>query len=457
MRHQVLVVTGVLTILVIRYFSFIEYSGDPLLKQFVQKNIEAVGVVVTEPDERESSVRFVVQLEKVFEEEGKDKKKGEQNIEPTKIIFSDSAYSRIRYGDRVRIKGVLKEPENFMTDTGREFNYRMYLKKDKILYQMSYAGVEAIAARNGNPIKHILFDIKNSFIEKLDQTLSFPESRLAAGLVVAGKKSLPKTIQDEFQKTGTLQVVVLSGYNVTIVAEMLMGLLRTVSYRLSSSVGITGIILFVVMAGGSATIVRGGIMAIMIIVAKSSRRRYGVTRALVVTGVLMLLYNPLYLFYDPSFQLSFLATAGLIYVSPLIERRLTWISERFGLRGIVAATLGAQFAVTPLLLYSTGELSLVALPANILISFIVPLTMLFCFITGMLGYISWFVAFPVSLIAFCLLTIILQTVHIFSSFPFASIALPYFPLSVVYLIYISSSVLLIKFYNRETFTVVKPS
>ncbi|MDQ2933329.1 MAG: ComEC/Rec2 family competence protein, partial [bacterium] len=292
----------------------------------------------------------------------------------------------------------------------------------------------------------------NSFIAKLDRALSFPESRLAAGLVVAGKKSLPKSIQDDFQKSGTLQVVVLSGYNVTIVAEMLMGLLKTiprVSYTMSAYFGITGIVFFVVMAGGSATIVRGAIMAIMVIVAKSSRRRYGVTRALIITAACMLLYNPLYLFYDPSFQLSFLATAGLIYVSPLLEKRLLWITERLSLRSVVATTLGAQLAVTPLLLYSTGELSLVALPANIFISFLVPLTMLMCFITGLLGYIHMFLAFPISLFAFCLLTLILQMVHIFSAFPFASVALPYFPMWCVILIYIGSSVLLIRFYNRD--------
>lgn len=440
-----LIGVGILAVLIfgIRYYHFVQFQGDLILEDQVGQNIQAEGIVVSEPDERETSVRFVVKVLKL-------KTEGElKELEPTKIIAADFPYSEVEYGDRVSVSGMLLVPENFENDNGREFDYRNYLAKDRIFYEIKRAEVKVLESGQGNNVKHVLFRLKHSFIENLEQVLSFPESQLAGGLVVAGKKSLPKEIQDEFQKTGTLQIVVLSGYNVTIVADMIMSVSKTLSFTWSAGLGIFGIILFVVMAGGSATIVRGGVMAILVIMAKNARRRHNVTRALLVTGFCMLLYNPMMLFHDPSFQLSFLATAGLIYVSPIVEKRLSFITERFKLREITATTLGAQIAVLPLLMYSMGEVSVVSLPANMLVSLAVPITMLVCFITGMLGYISVFLAYPISLIAFVLLRYILQTIHILAYIPFASLSIPYFPPILVTLVYMSYGVLIWKFYRSE--------
>jgi competence protein ComEC len=463
MRRSILgVVLVALIILGIRYHFYIQDVGEPLLEKYTNQNIEAKGFVVSEPDYRETSVRYVVEIQELVQDKGTVIKSDSFSsspddiapgtsvtIKPTNIFASDNSYSKVEYGDLVRIKGQLKVPENFEGDTGREFDYKNYLAKDKIFYELKKAEAEILSSGNGNPIKHVLFRIKKSFVENLEEVISFPESQLAGGIVVAGKKSLPQEIQDEFQKTGTLQIVVLSGYNVTIVADMIMSISKTLSFRLSATCGIIGIILFVIMAGGSATIVRGAIMAILVILAKNVRRRYNVTRALFVTGYVMLLYNPMMLLHDPSFQLSFLATSGLIYVSPIVEKRLQWIPERFKLREITSSTLAAQIAVLPLLMYSTGELSIVSLPANILISLVVPMAMLFCFITGLAGYIGVFLAFPISLFAFVLLRYILQIIHILAEIPYASVSVPYFPSIVVSLVYMSYMVFIWKFYSSK--------
>jgi competence protein ComEC len=108
----------------------------------------------------------------------------------------------------------------------------------------------------------------------------------------------------------------------------------------------------------------------------------------------MIINNPFALVFDMSFQLSFLATMGIVYVAPVIERYVGWITERYGLREIVAGTIGAQITVTPLLLYATGALSIVSLPANILIGWSVPLLMLCGFVAGVLHMISYIVAAP---------------------------------------------------------------
>jgi competence protein ComEC len=427
---------------VIRYTIFVFDQSEAALKNYRGENIEVQGIIISEPDERDASVRLVIEATTIHGQP-------EKIIHPTRMIFSDVAYSRIEYGDEVRIEGRLEEPENFTSEQGREFDYRSYLAKDKIFYELKYPKVMLVRHGQGNPVRKALLNIKKKFTDKLDEVLPFPDSRLAAGLIVAGKKSLPKEIQKDFEMSGTLQIVVLSGYNVTIIAETLMALTGQLSFMLRSAFGITGIVLFTILTGGSATIVRGAFMAILVIIAKATHRRYTISRAFIITGIVMLVYNPMYLVFDPSFQLSFLATAGLIYVSPLIAKRLSLVPERFNFRALVSSTLAAQIAVTPYLMYSMGKISLVAIVANLLITPLVPFTMLVCFVAGMSGFIGIFISIPIAYVAFIFLEYILITVHFFAILPFASVGIPFFPWWLVILVYGSFGVAVQLVYHLE--------
>src|SRR5947207_2813927 len=109
----------------VRYGIYIHNTGDSYLKNLVGQKAIFQGTIVSEPDERDNSTRFVVALDHADDYE----------INKTKIILSDAVYSKLQYGDVITIEGKLKEPENFETDTGKTFDYISYLKKDKIFYQ----------------------------------------------------------------------------------------------------------------------------------------------------------------------------------------------------------------------------------------------------------------------------------------------------------------------------------
>ncbi|MES2436487.1 MAG: ComEC/Rec2 family competence protein [Patescibacteria group bacterium] len=424
---------------IVRYNIFEHDSGDAVLKSFVEQKIEGKGVVVSDPEERSTSVRLILELRELGQE---------KLIKPTKILVSDFPYSRVAYGDEVQIKGVLQEPENFEGDTGREFNYISFLAKDKIFYIMPQSQVEIISHDNGNAVASWLLALKKKYIHSIDQAIPFPESRLGAGITIAGKRALPKSVEEDFQKSGTLQVVVLSGYNMTIVAEGIMIICASLPFIIASSLGILGIVLFTIMAGASATVVRGAVMAILVVFSKLFHRRYTVTRALCITGCGMVVVNPMLLVFDPSFQLSFLATIGLIYVSPIVEKHMHWVTERYKLREISTATIAAQLFVTPFLLYTSGVFSVVSLPANVLLTLVIPLTMLVCFITGMVGMFVPLLATLLGYLAFVFLRYTLTTVHIFAALPFASVTLPFFPLWLLVVSYGCYAVIIKKFYEN---------
>ncbi len=281
-------------------------------------------------------------------------------------------------------------------------------------------------------------------MSKIKEILAEPYSSLLSGLIVSGREAMPKDILEEFRRAGIIHIVVLSGYNITIIAEFMRRLfqnlflfarVRAVS-QMAAGASILGIISFVLMTGAEATVVRAAIMVLTVIVAKMFGHNYSASRALLVAGFIMLLENPKILVFDPSFQLSFLATLALIYVVPIIEKYLKIVPEKWGLRVVVSTTLATQLTVLPLLIYSMGDFSLISLPANILVLLVIPPVMLIGFIATLIAYISSILALPLAYITHLLLAWILGVSSVLGSLSFASISVPLVPFWLVVLVYL---------------------
>jgi competence protein ComEC len=389
------------------------------------------GAIIEEPEEKENYTRLIM----------------EENKTKNKILLVSRRYPEFHYGDKVEINGVLNKPEDFdpvrsrtqtqASATSNGIDWPAYLAKEDIYYEVFYPNIKITGSGGGFWLKRWLFGIKEKFIANLSALLPEPHAGYLAGLTIGGKKSISKDLQDEFRRTGVIHIVVLSGYNVTIVAYAIMGILSFLPQIFGMSLGILGILLFALMAGASATVVRASIMAVLVLLAKSTGRIYQITTALLAAGFLMILHNPKILRFDTSFQLSFLATLALIYVSPIFEKKLSFVPKKFQLREISSATISTQIFVLPFLLYQMGLFSAVALPVNLLILIFVPVTMLFGFLSGGLGFISHFLAIPFGWIAYALSSYELWIVNLFSKLPFAAfnISISFCLMLLIYIIY----------------------
>src|SRR3989338_6775414 len=397
-------------------------SARSALDLYIGQSVTIEGFIVDEPDERESVTRIVLKTDD-----------GE-----TKILITTNREPSYAYGDRVSVRGKLEKPKNFTDEvTLRDVDYKTYLAKDGIYYDMFLPNIEILAHGEGNLVVEELFAFKHAFIENVNRLIPQPHAALLCGLVVGAKQSLGKKLLDDFRTVGVIHVVVLSGYNITIIAYFIDWLLSRMPTRTGGRkntrliIAASAMILFALMVGASATVVRATIMALLVVLAHGTGRMYAVTRALLIAGFFMLFHNPKILVFDVSFQLSFLATVGLIYFSPLIEPRVKWITERWGTREIAVATDATQLFVLPFLLYKTGILSLVSLPVNLLILAAIPLTMLFGFLAGMLPFIWSTLALPFAYAAYAFLAYELAVVEWFAQLPFAAVALASFPLWLV--------------------------
>jgi competence protein ComEC len=406
---------------------------DSVLKNLIGKSVALEGVVVDEPDNRENSVHLVVRVD-----------------EGEKILLVIRRYPEFEYGDKVIVRGKLASPKNFEEENGREFDYVSYLEKDGIFSVMNFPTLEVVARGEGNRVVSSLFRIKHAFLRGVSQVLPEPHASLLGGLLVGGKHSLGKELEDDFRTAGVVHIIVLSGFNITLVAYFFMSVFVFLPARLRIVFGAVSIFLFTIMTGAGAATVRAAIMAGLIIFARATGRTADMLHLLFIAGFFMVLWNPAILLHDPSFQLSFLATLGLLLLSEKISARLTFIPKKFLLREITAATLSTQIFVLPLLLYQTGNLSLVALPANLFILSAIPGAMLFGFLTGLFSFISMGAASLFGFITYLFLAYILGAVNFFSHLPFAAIAVPEFPVWVLVGAYLALGIFVWRRNNRTS-------
>ncbi|MBU6414931.1 ComEC/Rec2 family competence protein [Patescibacteria group bacterium] len=401
-------------------FHVADKPAPEIFQNQIGQKISFSGVISDNPDKKENNIQLTVIAQ--------------TNGATTKLLLFTENNQDYRYGDAVRVAGKLETPKNFLTPQNKEFDYVNYLKKDGIFFVMRRPEIEIISRGEGNFIKRFLFSAEEKLASALNAAMPEPESLVMRALILGERSSFSQSMRQDFINTGLIHVVTISGYHVTLVAEWIMKIFGFLPANLAIGAGIIAVFFYVVMTGGAQTAIRAGIMAALALLARSQSRLYDSGRALILAAVLMIFVNPFILAFDVSFQLSFLATVAVIFLTPNMEQYFLWIPwKRF--RNIVSLTSAAYLFVLPFILYQMGNWSLVALPANLAVLPLIPATMIFGFITGFAGLVSRLLAFIPGTIAYWLLRWELFAIGFFSGLPFASLSIPDFPFAIVLLTY----------------------
>jgi len=384
----------------------------------IDTQVTLEGIVAREPDVREDTTHVYV------------------SVEDELFLVKTNRYTKVQYGDAVTVMGTLRKPEVFITELGRTFNYPKYLHARGVSYALSFSQIEVRGHEQGNRVVQTLLKGKQKFMQRIESVIPEPEVGLAEGLLLGVKQALGDELETVFRKTGIIHIVVLSGYNVTLVVIFITYILSyLLPYRMRTPFGLLAIVCFAILVGLSATVVRASIMAALILFARATGQTYAVMRALMFAGVVMIIINPYLLVYDVGFQLSFVATLGLLLVAPYIDRLLHFIPNFLQIREFLTATLATQIFVMPILLYSIGEFSLVSVLVNVLVLPMVPVAMLLTFITGLVGFIFPAVAVLLGYITYLCLLYILSVATFFATVPLASVTVTAFPFVFVVLGY----------------------
>lgn len=283
-------------------------------------------------------------------------------------------------GDRVRLGAEVELAADF-----DGFAYREFLARQGI-GAIARARDATVEPGPGGPAAWIA-GLRNLLLGGLNDIVPEPEAALGAGILLGVRAAIAPEINDAFAAAGLTHVVAISGWNIAIVAALVAAMVRPLETRpggrwTTAVLASTVVGGYVLLAGAGPSVVRAALMAAAMLVARLGGSRTHATSALVAAALVMLLAAPAVL-WDVGFQLSALATAGLIWFGASVERRLPgwpgWIREP------VALTLAAQITTLPIILLNFERLSLVAPLANVLVVPFVPPAMLACAAAAVVG------------------------------------------------------------------------
>jgi len=325
-------------------------------------------LVSDEPDERGQSARIRLSAREVWVDGAWEETSGG-------VLLRRDPLPRYRYGDLLEVEGKLETPPVL-----EDFNYRDYLARQGIGFLVDYPHVSLLASGQGNPLLEAVHGVRRRLSDALAASLPEPEASLAQGILLGSRSALGPSLTADLNNTSLSHLIAISGYNVTVVAGLVIGSLAwLLGRRQAALAALLAIAAYTVLTGASPSVVRAAIMGGLFLIATLVGRPGSALTAIVLAAALMTAHRPLVV-HDVSFQLSFAAIVGLVYLSPAIQVRirqglspLVGSPERLQ-RGIVgmivenlAVTLAAIAATLPIIALNFQRVSLVAPLANLLV------------------------------------------------------------------------------------------
>lgn len=326
------------------------------------------GRVVGEPDERDNHTNLRVRAEWLTLPDGT-----EREVKGLALVRA-GRYPRRAYGDRLRIAGLLEDPPVY-----EMFSYRDYLARQGVYSFMSRGvQIEVLTDERPRPLLSHMFVVKRRAHAAIAQMLPEPQAALLSGILLGVETGIPEEVMEAFQATGTSHIIVISGFNITIVSGIFAGLAgRLVQRRRAILLAMAAVATYTVLVGASAAVVRAALMGLLYLFGRYVGRQSYAPVSLAAAALMMTAMNP-YTLWDKGFQLSFAATAGLLfYAEPLerlAERTLSRVTSVDRAQRIVGAlsegllvTIASLLTTAPILLGSFSKLSPITLLSNLLI------------------------------------------------------------------------------------------
>ena len=379
-------------------------------------SVSGTAEVVRPPEEKERSQEVTLRFTKCT-----------KNVCPDTLVSGNfSVYESLHYGDVIAIECPLKIPKN----VGLDFDYRMYLAMKGVGYTCYPKTWHKESSDGGNGLVQAILRMRSVMEDKLDAVVAYPESGLGKGLLFGGNGYLTKETQNAFSRTGMTHIVAVSGANVVIVAQslFLLAILCGLWRRQALWFAGAGIAVFVVMTGAGASAVRAGLMGGLVLLASYTGRVSNGLRLWSAALAMMLWWNSLLLRYDLGFQLSFLATLGILVCLPLFEQSA---SSKYSfvpapLQEILWMTISAEAFVLPIILYNFQAFPTLSLLANLFVLPVIPVAMLFGFLASLFGFLFAPLAQFLGLIAFLVLRYMIGVIEVLGGQSFASVSTPSF-------------------------------
>lgn len=358
------------------------------------------------------------------------------NVEKDKIkvLKIDGKYPLKNY--IVNSKNKNYENGNYKIDFGLEY------KKDYSYYNILYGDIISIESNFFNKIRNLV----NDKLEKLSQSNGMEFYGFAKAVVLGEKDFITDEINNSFRNTGTSHLLVISGLHIGIVIIFTLKILELIGIGFKKRYIFAAIFLtiFVFTAGFSPSVLRAYIMGISMILAKILGEKYSIKKAVSLSMIVSLIINPTTLF-SVSFQLSYMALFGIIYIYKFFD---TKVKDRFFKP--ILFSLSIQIALTPLFLYYFHEIPILSFIPNIIAVPFGSIVVQLIFMGLLISYIINPIGELIFYIASMLFKILIIGINFLENMPFLKLELTqYISLEIIFSLYIIIIIIFVSNFSRD--------
>ncbi len=329
-------------------------------------------------------------------------------------------------GNKISFNGLISLPSGARNPG--EFNYREYLANMGVFHMVQCDQKEVRLIEQGRGFRIAAAKGRVRISEYLAKIMPLKERGLLLGILFGDVTGITPADWEGYQRAGVLHLFAVSGFNVAFVLGIVWFLLSFFQPKpvWKLAVGIPVLLGYYFLVGWTASIVRATLMAVLSMLAVLADRKKDIYTALSLAALIILLISPGELF-QVSFQLSFIATFGIVYLTPYLNRR--------GLGKILAPTLAAQLATWPLVIYYFNQFSLIAPFMNILAVGACGIVTVIALLGCMLVWLVPLLASPLLLTAGFIMYLVSECVLFAAGLEWANLLLPTPPIPVIVLVY----------------------
>lgn len=267
-----------------------------------------------------------------------------------RILVKTKPSINYQYGDNLELSG----------------NIKIKVLKNNSYLSMDYPSIKIFTSNNLALVNFIRQKISDTF----ENALSQDDSALLEGIVFGIKENMSQNFLSQLKTVGVMHVIAASGMNVTLTAGFIFYIFSIFLKRqIATVITILAVVFYAFIAGLQASIIRASIMAIIAFTAQGIGRQVYSLYGLMLTAFIMLFVSPQFLT-DIGFQLSFLATFGILILPNLFSRWKNLISTDF------FTTISAQIATFPIIVSNFGTYSIWSIVVNVLVLWTVPIIMI---------------------------------------------------------------------------------
>ncbi len=405
------------------YRASLPAEDESCLQFYNDQEVEIKGVINADPEVRDKATHIRLSATEIRLD------KGWQEVSGDALLFVPR-YPAYKYGDVLQVKGKLEIPPEL-----DDFDYKGYLERQGIYSTMLYPEIEILERGKGVKPLEWVYSLRNGLSQTLTEVLPEPQASLAQGIILGKRGTIPPSVKADFARTGTAHLLAISGLHLSIIAGILLSIgIWLFGRRRHLYIWLAlGIIwLYALITGMHPPVVRGAIMASLFLSAELLGRQRTAITSLAFAAAIMVGIDPQIL-WGASFQLSFLAMAGLIFLAPPLQalgRKA--VNTTIGEEGIGVAlanivtdsfsvTLAAIIAVWPVVAHYFGIVSFVAPLATLLALPALPGIIVAGALAGLIGLAALPIAQAIGWLAWLFTSYMLLIVSGFASLPISAI------------------------------------